>query len=249
MRLESTAQIWGITGNLGGGKTLSAVEMAVRAIASDYFVVSNIDLRMDRVCSLLGERARSLYKRCDLSTDDPDSWPWGDPRGSGGSRRVLVILDEVAEWFDQYSGTSPQVRGFLSWLRHSSKRGQDVVLVVQRKEFLAKSLRILVARWVWVEDLAVWRMPGLRIRVPFCRGLVMRYVSDRLGNSIQPLEFASKSRWGQYYYTAQLLSGSMRMPYEVPPRVCPPAIPFARRFAYWYLLGWCAFRVLGGRSA
>lgn len=242
MKLEATAQVWGITGNLGGGKTLSAVEMAVRGLACDYFVVSNIELCMDEVCRDLGERVRGLYMRVDLDSADPNSWPCGDPRGSGGSRRVLVILDEVAEWFDQYAGSSPQVRKFLSWLRHSSKRGQDVVLVVQRKEFLAKSLRILVARWVWVEDLAVWRLPKIRMRLPFCKGLVMRYVSDRLGNSIQPLEFSKKARWGQYYHTAQLLSGSMAMPYEIPPYEEPPSDPPMVAVAWWSVAFWAASR-------
>ena len=244
MQLESTAQVWGITGNLGGGKTLTAVEFAVRAISSDYFVCTNIDLKMDEVCAVLGSRARSLYRRIDLSSDDPNDWPSGDARGSGGSRRVLVIIDEVAEWFDQYASTSPQVRKFLSWLRHSSKRGQDVLLVVQRREFLAKSLRILVARWIWVEDLAVWKIPKIRIRVPFCRGLVMRYVSDRLGNSVQPLEFASKARWGRFYTTSQLLSGSMSMPYEIPPRASLCTTPIGTRICWLVLLGWAVSRVV-----
>lgn len=244
MQLERTAQVWGITGNLGGGKTLSAVELAVRCIASNYFVCSNIELRMDEVCRDLGNRASSLYRRIDLENDNPDDWPCGDPRGSGGSRRVIVILDEVAEWFDQYSGMSPAVRRFLSWLRHSSKRGQDVVLVVQRKEYLAKSLRTLVARWIWVEDLAVWRMPILRMRVPFCRGCIMRYVSDRLGNSIQPVEFARKSRWGRYYCTAQLLAGHMSMPYEIPPYEIPPGAPPAVTLSWFLVCLWAAMRSL-----
>lgn len=234
MKLEVTPQIWGISGNLGGGKTLSAVEMAVRAMASGYFVCTNIQLKMEDVVSELGSRARGLFRLVDPEGDDPSSWPCGDPRGSGGNRRVLVILDEVAEWFDQYSGSSPVVRRFLSWLRHSSKRGQDVVLIVQRKEFLAKSLRILVSRWIWVEDLAVWRIPKFRIRVPFCSGLVMRYVSDRLGNSIQPLEFSSKSRWGRFYSTAQILSDSLSMPYELPPPDRSSGLPLG--FAFLWLL-------------
>lgn len=217
MQLERTAQVWGICGNLGGGKTLSAVELAVKAIASGYYVCTNIELLHDRLAEYVGaSRASALYQRVSVDDDDPMTWPCGDPRGSGGSRRVLVILDEVAEWFDQYSGTSAPVRRFLSWLRHSSKRGQDVILVVQRKDYLAKSLRILVSRWIWVEDLAVWRIPKFRIRVPFCSGFIMRYVSDRLGNSIQPVEFSRKAVWGRFYVTSQMLAGSLGTVYEMP---------------------------------
>lgn len=239
MQLELTPQVWGITGNLGGGKTLTAVETIVRALVSDYYVVTNIDVHIDVVARDYGSRVRSLYCRIDLEGSDPDDWPVGDPRARG-SHRVLVVLDEVAEWFDQYSGSSPQVRRFLSWLRHSSKRGQDVFLVVQRREYLAKSLRILVSRWVWVDDLAVWRMPKLRLRLPFCGGLVMRVVCDLRGNVIQSLEFARKSRWGVYYNTGQLLSGSLRMPYEIPPRVVV-GHPLAWHLAWLSLIGWASY--------
>lgn len=226
MRLERTAQVWGICGNLGGGKTLTAVELAVQSMISGYFVCTNIDLHLDLMAETYGDYLRSLYLRVDLEKDDPSSWPCGDPRGSGGRRRVLVILDEVAEWFDQFSGTSKQVRGFLSWLRHSSKRSQDVVLVVQRKEYLAKSLRILVSRWIWVEDLAVWRIPHFRIKVPFMGGFIMRYVADRVGNRIQPIEYSRKEVWGQYYDTGQqLLTSSLGTPYDLPEiRPKPPII-------------------------
>lgn len=220
MQLERNAQVWGIVGNLGGGKTLSAVQIAVQAIKSGYFVATNIELRMDRVAEYCGgDWCRGLYQRIDIASDDPMGWPCGDPRGSGGSRRVLVILDEVAEWFDQFSGTSKEVRRFLSWLRHSSKRSQDVFLVVQRREYLAKSLRILVARWIWVDDLATYRVPRLRLRIPFCGGLVVRSFFDRLGEVVQPIEFCSKRKWGRFYDTAQMLTGAaLGTIYTVPDR-------------------------------
>lgn len=202
---ESTSQVWGISGNLGGGKSLTAVSMLVDALSRGWFVVTNMDLNHDTLSAYLGYDSRQMVLRVDMDETDPLSWPAGSPRGSGGKKRVVVVLDEVAEWFDQYSGSSQQVRGFLSWLRHSSKRGQDVILIVQRKEYLAKSLRILVARWVWCEDLAVWRVPVLRIRLPFCGGLVMRNVSDRLGNCLKYLDCVSKSFYGRFYSTSQCL--------------------------------------------
>lgn len=227
MQLENTAQVWGISGNLGGGKTLSGVEIAVTAMASGFYVVSNIELNMDAICRDYGPQMASLYSRIDLESSSPDSWPCGSPRGSGGRKRVLVILDEVAEWFDQFSATSASVRSFLSWLRHSSKRGQDVFLIVQRREYLAKSLRILISRWIWVDDLAVFRLPRLRMRLPFCSGLCYRSYFDRLGNSVQPGNSIRKAKWGQYYNTAQCLSTVLGTPYEYTPPDAPPPRPFA----------------------
>lgn len=205
IRWESTSQVWGISGNLGGGKSLTAVSMIHDALARGWYIVTNMELNTALLSADLRFDVTRLIQRVDMDDSDPMSWPCGSPRGSGGNKRVVVVLDEVAEWFDQYSGTSSQVRSFLSWLRHSSKRGQDVMLIVQRKEYLAKSLRILVARWIWCEDLAVWRVPILRFRIPFCRGLVMRSVTDRVGNVLQYLDVVSKSRFGRFYSTSQCL--------------------------------------------
>lgn len=209
MYLESSSQVWGIVGNLGGGKTLTAVEIACHAMQSGYFVCTNISLDMPAVCADFGVHCASLYQLIDMEVDDPALWPCGDPRGSGGSRRVLVIIDEVAEWFDQFSSTSGRVKAFMSWIRHCSKRGQDVFLIVQRREYLAKSLRILVSRWIWVDDLAVFRIPKLRMRIPFCAHLCYRSYFDRVGNVVQPGSSVSKVRFGRYYSTAQCLSVSL----------------------------------------
>lgn len=217
IRWERTSQVWGVCGNLGGGKTLTGVAMVVDALERGWYVVTNVHLRYDLLSQRLGYDARRMVREVDMDGIDDDEhspkhWPAGSPRGSGGKKRVVVLLDEVAEWFDQYSGSSPQVRGFLSWLRHTSKRSQDVILIVQRREYLAKSLRILVARWIWVEDLAVWRVPVLKVRLPFCGGFCMRNVRDRVGNILQSLQLVRKAEYGQYYDTAQCL---MSAPGEV----------------------------------
>lgn len=200
------AIVWGVVGNLGGGKTMTAVGIAVEAMRQGYFVVSNVTLNMRLICDMYGGHLVSLYQKVDLSTSDPFHWPAGDPRGSGGKRRVIVVLDECAEWFDQYAVQTVAVKRMLSWLRHSSKRSQDVFLVVQRMDFLSKSLRILVERWVWVDDLATYRLPVVRMRLPFCGGWIMQNMLNRQGEKIAPTTFARKAWWGQFYSTSECLS-------------------------------------------
>lgn len=171
--LEKTAQVWGVCGNLGGGKTLTAVSMAVDALYAGYYVVSNVSLNIGELVKVI-PWADKLYQHIVvrnevwdengnlLKSDDfnPFTIPSGSPRGTSGGKRVLVILDECAEWFDQYSNLkSKSISRVMSWLRHSSKRSQDVVFIVQRREYLNKSFRILVSRWISVDDLAVWRVP------------------------------------------------------------------------------------------
>jgi len=204
--LDVNPLIWGIVGGLGGGKTLSAVRFAVEGMIDGYFVVSNITLNLDAICREYGEHLRGLYKHVNLSTDDPFLFPCGDPRGSGGKRRVLVILDECAEYFDQYSSTKKEVIRFLSWLRHSSKRSQDVFFIIQSVTFLAKSNRVLVERWVTVTNMATYRLPGIRAKIPFTSHLCVRNIFDKNNERVDWPSVIVKKEWGKFYNTAECIS-------------------------------------------
>jgi len=244
--LEKTAQVWGICGNLGGGKTLTAVSMAVEAIVSGYYVVSNVTLNLEALERIV-PWCRKLYQHIvvrDEQYDDdgnlvrcedfnPFTIPSGSPRGTVNGKRVLVILDECAEWFDQYSNLkSPSIKRVMSWLRHTSKRSQDVVFIVQRREYLNKSFRILVSRWVTVDDLAVWRIPGIKLRVPFMSDFCMAVVFDKALQRISTPSLVRKSYFGRFYNTAECLStfGGVSAEYTVPERRF--AFPVLRLF-FW----------------
>lgn len=248
VELEKTAQVWGICGNLGGGKTLTAVSMAVEAIRRGYFVVSNVTLNiveLEKSIPWAGRLYQHIIVRQEewdekgnlVKSDDfnPFTIPSGSPRGTVGGKRVLVILDECAEWFDQYSNLkSKAISRVMSWLRHSSKRSQDVVFIVQRREYLNKSFRILVSRWVSVDDMAVWRIPLFKIPIPFMGGFCMANVFDKVGTRVQPVRFIPKAVYGRYYSTAECLStfGGKSVEYEVPRR------EFG--FPFWWFIFWLA---------
>lgn len=224
IELDRNALVWGIVGNLGGGKTMSGVAAAVHAmITQQVMVVSNVTFNLDEIKRIYSAPwASKLYRHISLDdpTFDPFELPCGDPRGSGGNRRVIILLDEIAEWLDQYSSAKdPRISRLWSWLRHSSKRSQDVMIICQRQEFINKVVRTLIARWIWVDDLAVYRVPHIKIKLPFCKNLVMQNVFDRLGNRVAGTSFISKKNWGRFYNTAECLNStgaSFNDIYEVP---------------------------------
>lgn len=190
----------GIYGELGGGKTLTAVEMMVSALRQGHRVCSNVRLKN------LQPHLLPLYDyQEDIMSADPWAFPCGSPRGSSGRKRAIICIDEISENFDQYSGQAS--KNFLSWLRHSSKRGQTVIMISQRPEFMAKPLRLLVALWVVALDFQSWRMPFLKIHVPFMGGFVGRNLYDRQGNLISTgFNIASKREIGYYYDTSQSIA-------------------------------------------
>lgn len=210
IHLDPVPQVWGVTGNLGGGKTLSAVSLAVVAMQKGYFICSNVTLNCAAIRRDYGIPAEKLYSHFAFTGDDfdPFALPAGSPRGTPGGKRVLVIMDECAEWIDQYTSTqtSPRIKRFLSWLRHSSKRSQDVILIVQRLDYLNKNIRLLISKWLVVDDLRVWRLPVVKTTLPFMGGYVMQRVFDGRKKLLQGPHIVRKAHFGQYYNTAECLN-------------------------------------------
>jgi hypothetical protein len=233
IHLDPVSQVWGITGNLGGGKSLSAVCLAAYGMRHGYFVVSNITLNLDTLSEDIGPQCRQLYKHFSFDSDDfdPFALPTGSPRGTPGGKRVLVIMDECAEWIDQYSSanTNPKIKRFLSWLRHSSKRSQDVILIVQRLDYLNKNIRLLISKWLIVDDLRVWRVPVAKFKLPFMGGFVMQRVFNSRKQLVQGPHIVNKAAFGRYYRTAECLNADgANIDYEyVAPRVYDiPVFPY-----------------------
>lgn len=226
LQLDPVPQVWGVTGNLGGGKSLSAVCLAYAALERGYYVVSNISLNLDQLSLSLGGYVRNLYSHFSFDSPDFDPFklPTGSPRGTPNGKRVLVIMDECAEWVDQYTQTNrdPRIKRFLSWIRHSSKRSQDVILVVQRLEYLNKNIRLLVSKWVVVDDLKTYRLPVVRTTIPFMGGWCMQRVFDRNRRLVQGPCIVRKASIGRYYNTSECLNSdgaSYNYEYTLP-RVC-----------------------------
>jgi len=176
--------VFGVGGHLGGGKSASTVSRMLRHLASGQPVVSNIELIPDKVDVWLGVTARkldwrTLYHHLDLgldckghttvagADDNPWDWPQGPRRGSGASWRVMVAIDESAEWLDAYlPGSTGRVEDICGWLRHSDKRGQDVHLIIQHPRLLHKRAAQLVHRWWICTDMSKFHVPGLAMTTP-----------------------------------------------------------------------------------
>lgn len=158
--------VHGVVGKLGGGKSLTMVFYMLKWLKQGYIVVSNIHLK-EEFCK---ENKIPLdnYKEIDFTGLDPWKFPHGSLRGSGGSMRVKIVIDEAGEWCDSYSDArhKGQLSDIASWLRQSDKLGQDVYFIVQFETLLHARLRSIVHRWITCQDLAKFRFPLVNIPLP-----------------------------------------------------------------------------------
>jgi hypothetical protein len=161
--------IYGVTGLLGGGKTLGAVVDMADHLRRGCIVVTNIQLNLAEIAKDLDvDEAwlRERYRYIDVEEDiDPYAWPMGDRRGTPNQRKVLIVIDEAGEWFSNLEGNK-QLKAFTSFLRHSDKRGQDVYLIVQDPSILFRQGRVLVHRWLYMRNMRHWKIPGLGWGLP-----------------------------------------------------------------------------------
>lgn len=142
--------------------------MMVEHMASGGIVCTNIELNLPNIARYIRRPLNALksqYYYINPDDDiDPWAWPQGDKR-SHGSRRIMLVIDEAGEWF---SGVLPKnsTAQFAAWLRQTDKNGQDIYLIVQDPSILAKQGRVLAARWMYMRNMANWRIPGLGWKLP-----------------------------------------------------------------------------------
>jgi hypothetical protein len=153
--------IFAICGKLGGGKSLSSVVAMVNHIKRGGFVVSNIRLNVDNISNHIRKSqsfVKAHYLLIDADNCNPQNFPHGDLRGTPNGRRVLVVIDESAEWFSSLD-SSKQLKEWVSWLRHSDKLGTDIYFIVQDLSMLHKQGRLLINRMIVCIDMAKFKFP------------------------------------------------------------------------------------------
>lgn len=199
--------VTGVYGSLGCGKSLYCVSFIANALKfnpKETYITTNIALNYRALSTWCGYDVRPFCNYVNL-IDCDFNFTEGTLRGRVGSRRSVIVFDELAEFFNQWSASSPRVRSLLSWLRHSSKKGQEVFLITQEPSFINKDLRLLCFQWV--------RCMGYRfIPPPFCYLFFwLPYVYsrryDNKGNGIfYSGKFTSFRLYGQFYDTSQTIS-------------------------------------------
>lgn len=161
--------IYVITGHLGSGKTLLAVQLAVdEYLRMGKRVASNMTLNLDKA---MGSQSKVTALKLPYIPRELDLRALGEgydvSAGYDESKFGLVLLDEAGTWLNSRDWNDKDRRGLFQWVTHARKFGWDVALIVQDFEALDTQIRRAVTEiYVRCSRLDRVKVPFLPLRMP-----------------------------------------------------------------------------------
>lgn len=131
--------VYFITGGLGSGKGLAAIQKIREYATEGKQIAGNIDVFLEHLCT--NENSKVTYTRIPdkPSKFDLDCLPSGNDTYDNDANGLLV-LDECLTWLNTRNWNDKNRMGVIDWLVHSRKHGWDVMLLVQDFEVIDKQL-------------------------------------------------------------------------------------------------------------
>lgn len=122
-----------ITGKLGQGKTLAAIDRIKRRIEKGCPVATNCDIYLHRMFNRDTDKPRVIRLPDKPTYDDLNALGRAYPDRLGYREELngLIVLDECGDWFNSRNWQDKSRAGINTWFRHARKLGWDVYLIVQ----------------------------------------------------------------------------------------------------------------------
>ena len=203
--------VYFVTGKLGSGKSLAAVGRIRDYLASGRRVATNLDLYLDQMFP--GGKNKQVVVRlpdkprlCDLEllgTGDDKPMSHYDE-----SRFGLLVLDEMASWFNSRGWAEKSRHEVIEWFLHARKLHWDILFLIQDLEAVDKQLRGALA-----EHVVTCRRLD-RIPIPLLSGLFKLVAGKR---ALMPKVHVGVVRYGstegalvvdRWWYSGRELYGS-----------------------------------------
>lgn len=198
--------IYVVVGKLGGGKSLTCAYLGACHVKKNLILVSNCDYKLEGFRVFTGRNIRRGQLIHINGDDDPSKIPTGDNRGTKNQRKVMIVIDEALNWFSSSGSVNdPRKAKWGEWLRQSDKLGQDVYLIAQQFNLLAKWIRDLAHTIIFCQDLQhnrLWNVLPYPYPLSRCIAATKYQVAtkERTGLTI----FAKRKELFYLYDTAQM---------------------------------------------
>lgn len=170
-----------VTGKLGSGKSLWAIDRMRTAIKRGLPVATNFDLFLEH----LPRPTAPVYRIPDYPKS---SDLHGIGEGSDGrdeDKFGWLVLDEAATWLNSREWNGGDRSGVISWLLHARKLHWNVVLLIQSVAALDKQVRDSLTEY----HVTCRRMD--RMRIPFLGNLLTVLTLGRHTGNLPKVHMAS----------------------------------------------------------
>ncbi len=170
-----------LSGKIGAGKTLHAVEMMYEALCEGRTVCTNVELIYKQLAILAVKEKSLLIKRSQIIQLDLNTlanWHTEIPWGVTGDP-TLVCLDEIHLWFNSrdYAKTDNLHRDMLSFLSQSRKAAVDVIFIAQEINNIEKQFRAQAKHLLFISDFGGFYLPILG-KVPLQQNVITTRDAD-----------------------------------------------------------------------
>lgn len=203
--------VYFVTGKLGSGKSLAAVGRIRDYLSQRRRVATNLDLYLDKMFPS-GKNKESVVRLPDkprlsdlelLGTGDGQPMSYYDE-----SRFGLLVLDEMASWFNSRGWAEKSRHEVIEWFLHARKLHWDILFLIQDLDAVDKQLRGALA-----EHVVTCRRLD-RIPIPFLSS-VTKLLTDK--RALMPKVHIGVVRYGasdsalivdRWWYSGRELYGS-----------------------------------------
>jgi hypothetical protein len=168
-----------VTGKLGAGKSLLAVQRAIDYGLEGRRIATNFHIDFSRICN----KPDSKLAQCPV-TVLPSIPTYNDLMllGQGGDfedTAGALILDECAQFLNSRNWQGTEREKIINWLLHARKRRWDVFLIIQHERMLDKQIRDALAEYVvTIKRTDRMSVPFLPVKLPRMHIGVVRYGLD-----------------------------------------------------------------------
>ncbi len=141
------AKVYFITGTLGGGKSLCAVDMIRKYLSDGKKVATNMNLNLEYLCSPNNKHSRVIRVPDAPEISDLRAIGYGSDKQDANTHGLL-ILDELGTWFNARDFSNKGRMAVIKWMIHMRKRRWDVGFLVQDFSMVDKQARGNIAQYL-----------------------------------------------------------------------------------------------------
>lgn len=132
--------VYFVTGSLGGGKSLCAVDRIRQYLARGRKVATNMNLHLEHVCNAENHYSRVIRIPDAPTISDLSIIGYGSDE-AGDRNHGLLVLDELGTWFNARDFGDKGRKDVIKYCIHLRKRRWDVLFIVQDIGMVDKQIR------------------------------------------------------------------------------------------------------------